>query len=213
MIVYEHLPTVWRLWQYRGTVIEDAFAHVVICNFITLAIYLIVKVWKPGWVSQETMDNGVSPEAWKMLMLPLGFLLSLRTNQAYGRFVQGVEAYTKMVGDGWSTPHALGGPASSCVCAAPGLWCLEPSSRLFAKCLDGGCRFEVQVSCADRPSATSSTTASTGTQCLDRSRLRARPTATTQTKKGYLGTFLRSWRLCDKTSATDAQSRCTRPLI
>lgn len=92
MIIYEHTSVISRLVQWKGTVLADTLYHVIVGNAITIAVLLFtmqvdgVVVWagRPDWVPAAAVVEEVSPLAWQLLMLPLGFLLGLRSNQAYG---------------------------------------------------------------------------------------------------------------------------------
>ena len=91
MIIYEHTSVISRLVQWKGTVLADTLYHVIVGNIITIAVLLFTQVdgvefWtgRPDWVPAAAAVQEVSPLAWQLLMLPLGFLLGLRSNQAYG---------------------------------------------------------------------------------------------------------------------------------
>ena len=98
MIIYEHLPIVSRLIQWRGTVLVNTFANTVVVMMITAVVWAIRagKEDGPDWLPARTLYEAPSPLAWQLLMLPLGFLLGLRSNQAFGRFVTGQECFTKL---------------------------------------------------------------------------------------------------------------------
>lgn len=91
MIIYEHTSMLSRMCQWKGTVLQDTFVHVIACNFVTLVVFSFLRIngeaiWedRPDWVPSPISVEDVSPLAWQLLMLPLGFLLGLRSNQAYG---------------------------------------------------------------------------------------------------------------------------------
>ena len=91
MIIYEHTTVLARLIQWKGTVLIDTFGHVIMCNLVTLGVWAFVRAdgvphWedRPDWVPGPVPVHEMSPLAWQLLMLPLGFLLGLRSNQAYG---------------------------------------------------------------------------------------------------------------------------------
>ena len=91
MIIYDHTSVLGRLFQWKGTVLEETLLHIAVVNIIALAVLLFVQVdgvvvWqeRPSWVPAPVAIQEVSPLAWQLLMLPLGFLLGLRSNQAYG---------------------------------------------------------------------------------------------------------------------------------
>jgi hypothetical protein len=94
MIIYEHTPILLRLVQWKGTVLQDTFSHVILVNIVTLLASMFVRidgavVWpswddRPDWVPEAVETREVSSLWWQLLMLPLGFLLGLRSNQAYG---------------------------------------------------------------------------------------------------------------------------------
>ena len=94
MIHYEHLGFLGALIQVKGTVIQLALPHVV-CNIIACIFY----VWLLDVKSVEVagVPGGMDRFAWQVLMFPLGFLLVLRSNQAYGRYDEGIKLYVRMV--------------------------------------------------------------------------------------------------------------------
>jgi hypothetical protein len=100
MIIYEHLSVPSRFFQWRGTVIASTVRQVCCVLCVTAIWMFTIKVenshlagWQVSWAYSEPIDT----LAWQLLMFPLGFLLSLRTNQAYGRYLEGVEYYTELV--------------------------------------------------------------------------------------------------------------------
>ena len=91
MIIYDHTTVLGRLFQWKGTVLQDTLLHVAVANAVTLVVLLFLQVdgvvaWqeRPSWVPAPVAVQDISPLAWQLLMLPLGFLLGLRSNQAYG---------------------------------------------------------------------------------------------------------------------------------
>jgi predicted membrane chloride channel (bestrophin family) len=103
MIIYDHLPVLIRLFQYRGTVLQDTAVHVLLVNMVVLAVLVfshggwLVGPERPEWMPAPFLSADVSPTAWQMLILPLGFLLGVRSNQAYDRWSTGVDSYTACI--------------------------------------------------------------------------------------------------------------------
>lgn len=126
MIIYNHLALYLRLFQYKGTVLQDTSAHVLGVNVMVFFVWVFFTALEShpqqtqildatGAVSSLVVDEGtssstrpdwlpgpwnlgeVSPLAWQLLMLPLGFLLGLRSNQAYDRYLAGVDSYTSLI--------------------------------------------------------------------------------------------------------------------
>ena len=93
MIIYEHLTVCSRLLQWKGTVIPAAFSHLVVGQLMCGIAYYIHQ-GKPAWGPDL---EGVDPLAWQLLMFPLGFLLGLRSDQAYGRYQEGADRYVELV--------------------------------------------------------------------------------------------------------------------
>jgi predicted membrane chloride channel (bestrophin family) len=112
MIIYNHLPVLLRLYQYKGTVLQDTVWHVVTVNLVTFMVLVFFQPadtdsssWhgtsRPSWLPDPWFSvSEVSPIAWQMLILPLGFLLGLRSNQAYDRWSLGVDSYTNCINAG-----------------------------------------------------------------------------------------------------------------
>ncbi len=103
MIIYDHLPVLLRLFQYKGTVLQDTAMHVILVNVVVLGVLVFSNEgWldgtaRPEWMPAPFFPADVSPIAWQMLILPLGFLLGVRSNQAYDRWSTGVDAYTTCI--------------------------------------------------------------------------------------------------------------------
>ena len=106
MIIYDHLPVLVRLFQYKGTVLQDTVVHVILVNLVVLVVLLfshggwLASQDRPEWMPSPFFSAEVSPIAWQMLILPLGFLLGVRSNQAYDRWSLGVDSYTKCINAG-----------------------------------------------------------------------------------------------------------------
>jgi predicted membrane chloride channel (bestrophin family) len=99
MIVYDHIPLPARFLQFKGTVLTSTMWHVLLISIDVSFVWWVMVRWKPAFLSgvTDTMEESASPLLWTLLMLPLGFLLGLRSNQAYMRFMLGVENYTHLV--------------------------------------------------------------------------------------------------------------------
>jgi predicted membrane chloride channel (bestrophin family) len=105
MIIYDHVPVLLRLIQYKGTVLEDTAPHLILVNLVVVLVLLFSEGgWlagssRPEWMPAPVFSTQgpVSPIAWQMLILPLGFLLGVRSNQAYERWSNGVESYTQCI--------------------------------------------------------------------------------------------------------------------
>jgi predicted membrane chloride channel (bestrophin family) len=102
MIIYEHLTVSERILQYKGTVWDDCKWHFLALTLVTLGIHNVFWCKEIGdtpfacEMRSETRHD-VDVFAWQVFMFPLGFLLGLRSNQAYGRYLEGITHYTELV--------------------------------------------------------------------------------------------------------------------
>lgn len=102
MIIYEHLSVAQRVLQFKGTVWNDCMYHFVMVNLITLAVQNVFWAKTIGTTPfvNELLDQPryeIPIAAWQIFMFPLGFLLGLRSNQAYGRYLEGIAHYRDLV--------------------------------------------------------------------------------------------------------------------
>eukprot|EP01043_Picozoa_sp_COSAG02_P067910 COSAG02_NODE_11079_length_1797_cov_8.536514_2_plen_446_part_00 len=102
MIIYEHLSVAQRVLQYKGTVWDDCKYHFLMVNLVTLAVQNVFWAQTIGTTPfvNELLDQPryeVPIAAWQIFMFPLGFLLGLRSNQAYGRYLDGIAHYRDLI--------------------------------------------------------------------------------------------------------------------
>lgn len=102
MIIYEHLSVATRVLQFKGTVWQDCQYHLVMVTFVSLAVQEALWAKDIGTMpfTNELLEKpryDVNIIAWQIFMFPLGFLLGLRSNQAYGRYLDGIENYKNLL--------------------------------------------------------------------------------------------------------------------
>lgn len=102
MIIYDHLSVAQRVFQYKGTVWDDCKYHFLVVTLVTLGVQNVFWAKEVGTVPfvNELLDKSrydVPIAAWQIFMFPLGFLLGLRSNQAYGRYLEGIAHYRNLV--------------------------------------------------------------------------------------------------------------------
>ena len=103
MISYRHLTVCQRIVQWRGTVWRDVAVHFVLTTVVTLLVHHVFYAERllglPPFIGGPALEEPraqVSDLAWRVFMFPLSFLLALRSNQAFERYLEGVSHYTDL---------------------------------------------------------------------------------------------------------------------
>ena len=103
MIYYRHLSVCQRIVQWRGTVWPDVAVHFVLTTVVTLLVHHVFYAERllglPPFLGGDERDEPraqVSDLAWRVFMFPLSFLLALRSNQAFERYLEGISHYTDL---------------------------------------------------------------------------------------------------------------------
>ena len=103
MIIYSHLTVCQRIVQWRGTVWHDVAVHFVLTTVVTLLVHQLFYAERllglPPFVGGPALEEPraqVSDLAWRVFMFPLSFLLALRSNQAFKRYLEGISYYTDL---------------------------------------------------------------------------------------------------------------------
>ena len=98
-----HLTVCQRIVQWRGTVWHDVAVHFALTTVVTLLVHQIFYAERllglPPFIGGPALEEPraqVSDLAWRVFMFPLSFLLALRSNQAFKRYLEGISYYTDL---------------------------------------------------------------------------------------------------------------------